>query len=87
MTKLRFEGATDSQIPGVLGTSLPAPVVENPGELPGEQAPVGCRPGLQAFQPMCFGSRIFFFFFSLIDKEPITVYYEVPTSFYHTFVI
>lgn len=62
MTKLRFEGATDSQIPGVLGTSLPAPVVENPGELPGEQAPVGCRPGLQAFQPMCFGSRIFFFF-------------------------
>lgn len=29
MGKLRFEGAADSQIPGVLGTSLPASVVEN----------------------------------------------------------
>lgn len=63
MRKLRFEGATDSQIPGVLGTSLPASVAENPGELPGERAAVGCRPGLQAFQPVRFGSRIFFFFF------------------------
>lgn len=55
-----FEGAADSQIPGGLVTSLLASVVETRGRLRGEQACAGRWPGLQAFQPVRFGSRDFF---------------------------
>lgn len=76
--------------PGFLeysGTPLTASVVGSPEELPREQAgsswPQARTAGILAhafWQQEIFFSR-------LIDKGPVTVYCEVPTSFYHAFVI
>lgn len=68
------------------GASLTTAVVENlkrAAQGTGSSWPQACTAGVLA--------RVFWqqeFFFSLcIDKGPVTVYYEVPTSFYHVLVI
>lgn len=86
MEKLRCEGAAGSRIPGVLRDSSYSLCGWEPrraAQGTGSSWPQARTAGILAhafWQQEIFFSR-------LIDKGPVTVYYEVPTSFYHAFVI